>query len=147
MHNPMPSTKQQEFDQVLRNQGLTEEEIERFNTAVGADDVVLVFGNLTWAELFPTKFVFVHDIDLKFLSGKKRCRLLRLKYLAEELSAEKYNWLTPDQKYQLFLRGEVNFITMGQQETLEKLMREVEHRATRWMATNLSYEELAECEL
>jgi hypothetical protein len=150
-HNPTPSTKQQEmatkqqeFDQVLRNQGLTEEEIERFNTAVGPNEVS-VFGDFTCVELFPGKHV--SDIDLSFLSCKKRFRLLMLKYLAGELRDEQYNWLTAAEKYQLFLRGDVNFITMREAQMIASLMRKVEHRARLWMADNLSDEELAECEL
>ena len=71
---------------------------------------------------------------------------MRLVYLAQELRRAEYSWLTDAEKYQLFLRGDVNFITMGEQETLEKLMREVQHRATRWLATNISRAELEEWE-
>jgi hypothetical protein len=94
---------------------------------------------------FPGKHV--SDIDLSFLSCKKRFRLLMLKYLAGELRDEQYNWLTAAEKYQLFLRGDVNFITMREAQMIASLMRKVEHRARLWMADNLSDEELAECEL
>ena len=97
-------------------------------------DNVLYLDVLTEHDLFPGNTPDV-DVDFSFLSGKKKCQLLRLIYLAQELRKAEYDWLTNAEKYQLFLQGDVNFITMGEQETLEKLMCEVEHRAIRWLAT------------
>jgi hypothetical protein len=138
------SQMRQELNQVLKNKGLTEEDIAHFNDVLGVDNVMLL-GDLTEHDLFPGNTP-VSDVDLSFLSGKKRCQLLRLVYLTQELRRTEYSWLTDAEKYQLFLRGDVNFITMGEQETLEKLMREVQHRATRWLATNISRAELEEWE-
>jgi hypothetical protein len=138
------SQMRQEFSAVLKNKGLTEEDISHLDVVLGIDNVILLC-HLTEHDLFPGNTP-ASDVDLSFLGGKKRCQLLRLVYLAQEFRKAEYSWLTDAEKYQLFLRGEVNFITMGKQETLEKLMRDVEHRATRWLATHISRAELAEWE-
>jgi hypothetical protein len=140
------SQKRRDVSQVLKNKGLTEEEIAQFINVVDMENV-MYFDYLDEHDLFPGNTpVDCLLVDLSFLSGKKRCQLLRLIYLAKELKKAKYSWLSHDEKYQLFLRGEVNFITMREQETLEKLMREVEHRATRWLATYIPNEKLEESE-
>jgi len=142
-HNPTHnsvSKRRQEFEQVLKNNGLTDKDIAKFNEVVDIDNVMYL-DVLTEHDLFPGNTPDV-NVDLKFLSSKKKCQLLRLIYLAQELRKVEYNWLTYDEKYQLFLRGEVNFNTMEEQKTLEKLICEVEHTATRWLDTYIPPEEL-----
>jgi hypothetical protein len=137
------SVLRESFEQVLRNQGLTDEDIARLND-IGISNVIIL-ADVKECDLFPGNMTAT-DVDLSWLSDTKKCQLLRLVYLAQELTKAEYKWLTAEERYQLFLHGAVNFITVREQQLLEELMRQVEHRANHWLATYIPDAQLKKLE-
>ncbi len=133
------------LEHVLRNQGLTDKDLERLND-FGISDITHL-ANIEECDLFPGNMIAT-DVDLSWLSDTKKCQLLRLSYLARELKEAKYNWVTDEEKYQLFLHGDVNLIPEGHETTcccprcrytkpyqqkVKELMHHVEQSANGWL--------------
>ncbi len=137
------SVPRESFEQVLRNQGLTDEDIARLND-IGISDV-MILADVKECDLFPGNIPDT-DVDLSWLSDTKKCQLLRLVYLAQELTKAEYKWLTAEERYQLFLHGAVNFITMREQQILEELMRQVEQSANGWLNLHIPDAQLEKLE-
>jgi hypothetical protein len=142
------SVLRESFEQVMRNQGLTDEDLARLND-LGIFEIN-VLASVTEDDLVPSS-MGATDVDLSWLSDTQKCQLLRLTYLARKLEKE-YDWLTDEERYQLFLHGDVNLITEGHgatcccsrcrhakrhQQQLKELMRHVEDSANGWLNNHI----------